>query len=580
MAQHSQARVRAPEFPSGLSWLNTDTPLTIAGLRGKVVLLDFWTYCCINCMHVIPDLKALEEQYPRELVVIGVHSAKFKNERESDNIRQAILRYEIAHPVVNDHEFRLWQSYGVRAWPTLVLIDPSGYVLGGVSGEGNLEILDRVIAEVAQSARAQGALDETPLPLVLERDRAPASPLAFPGKVLADAASGRVFIADSNHNRIVIADLQGQVLETAGTGQEGWEDGTFEQAPFNHPQGMALDGASLYVAHTENHLIRRLDLDKRRVETVAGTGHPARQFHVSGTGGQVALNSPWDVVVIGRALYIAMAGSHQIWVLNLDSLEAQPFAGSGREDIIDGARLEAAMAQPSGLTTDGKTLYVADSETSSIRAVDLGPHGAVATIVGEGLFEFGDQDGTGSQVRLQHPLGVLFHQDRLYVADTYNHTIKVIYPRLKTSDTYLGSGRPGYRDGRQAQFYEPGGLSVAGGKLYIADTNNHAIRVADLATGEVTTLKLSGLALPAAVAGFAGTAWMDGEIVTLPPQTVKAGAEGRVRISVELPRASGAYGSTRHRAFSPQRAQPVVNNRGGPIWPYIPCKTLFARWMS
>ncbi|MGH8057490.1 MAG: NHL repeat-containing protein, partial [Candidatus Entotheonellia bacterium] len=288
------------------------------------------------------------------------------------------------------------------------------------------------------------------------------------------------------------------------------EDGTFEQTTFNHPQGMALDGASLYVADTENHLIRRLDLDKRRVETVAGTGYQARQGDVSGTGGQVALNSPWDVLVIERALYIAMAGSHQIWALNLDSLEAQPFAGSGGEDIIDGARLEAAMAQPSGLTTDGKMLYVADSETSSIRTVDLGPHGAVMTVVGEGLFEFGDQDGAGSQVRLQHPLGVVFHQDRLYVADTYNHKIKVIYPRLKTSDTYLGSGRPGYRDGRQAQFYEPGGLSVAGGKLYIADTNNHMIRVADLATGDVVTLQLSGLALPQGVEGFAGTFRMDG----------------------------------------------------------------------
>ncbi|MBI3326562.1 MAG: redoxin domain-containing protein, partial [Nitrospinae bacterium] len=517
MAQQRQPSVHAPEFSPGLQWLNVAKPLTLAGLRGKVVLLDFWTYCCINCMHVIPDLKALEKKYPHELVVIGVHSAKFKNERESDNIRQAILRYEIAHPVVNDHEFRTWGAYGVRAWPTLALIDPGGYVVGGVSGEGNLEVLDRVIGEIVRAARAKGTLDETPLPLVLERAKTPGSPLAFPGKVLADEPSGRVFIADSNHNRIVIADMQGRVLDVAGTGQEGQDDGSFGRATFNHPQGMALDGAYLYVADTENHLIRRLDMHKRVVDTVAGTGQQTRQSHVPGVGRGVALNSPWDVAVIGRRLYIAMAGSHQIWVLNLDSMEVQPFAGSGREDIIDGLRLEAAMAQPSGITTDGKTLCVADSETSSIRAIDLGLNGAVSTIVGEGLFEFGDQDGTGPQVRLQHPLGLLFHQDRLYVADTYNHKIKIIYPRLKTSQTYLGNGRPGYRDGKQAELYEPGGLSMAGGKLYIADTNNHAIRVADLTTGEVATFKLTGLTVPEAVASFEGTAWIDGEVITLPP---------------------------------------------------------------
>ena len=535
MAQQSRSQVHAPEFPPGLQWLNTDTPLSIAGLRGKVVLLDFWTYCCINCMHVIPDLKALEKKYPHELVVIGVHSAKFSNEREADNIRQAILRYEIEHPVVNDHEFRIWQSYGVRAWPTLALIDPSGYVIGGVSGEGNFELLDRVIGDVVQAARAKGALDETPRQWALEKAKSPPGTLAFPGKILADNASGRLFIADSNHHRIVIADLQGNVLDVAGAGQEGRADGPFAEATFSHPQGLALDERYLYVADTANHLIRRLDLQQHVVETLLGTGQQARQFNVSGVGRAVAINSPWDLALVGRQLYIAMAGAHQVWALDLDTLEARPFAGSGREDIIDGQRLEAAMAQPSGLATDGNRLYVADSETSSVRAVDLGAAGSLKTVVGEGLFEFGDQDGTGPQVQLQHPLGVTLHQERLYLADTYNHKIKVLDPGLKTSQTYLGSGRPGYRDGQGGEFYEPGGLSVAGGKLYIADTNNHAIRVADLSSGEVSSLKLTPLAIPAAVAAFEGMAWMDGEAIAMPLQTIKAGADGELVINFELP---------------------------------------------
>jgi thiol-disulfide isomerase/thioredoxin len=533
--QSSRSQVHAPEFPPGLQWLNTDTPLTIAGLRGKVVLLDFWTYCCINCMHVLPELKALEKKYPNELVVVGVHSAKFQNEREADNIRQAILRHEIEHPVVNDHEFRIWRAYGVRAWPTLALIDASGYIIGGVSGEGNFEVLDNVIGEVVQAARAKGTLDETPPRWALEKAKRPPSPLAFPGKVLADEASGRLFIADSNHHRIVIADPQGTVLDVAGTGQEGRADGTFAQATFNHPQGLAFDGRYLYVADAENHLIRRLDTQQHLVETLLGTGQQARQFNVPGVGQAAAINSPWDLSLVERRLYIAMAGFHQVWVLNLDNLEAQPFAGSGREDIIDGQRLEAAMAQPSGLATDGQTLFVADSETSSMRAIDLGVIGTIKTIVGEGLFEFGDQDGTGAQVRLQHPLGVTLHQDRLYVADTYNHKIKVIYPHLKTSQTYLGSGRAGYTDGQMAEFYEPGGLSIASGKLYIADTNNHAIRIADLSSGEVRSLKLSGLAIPEAVAAFEGMAWMDGETITMPLQTIQAGAEGQLMIDFKLP---------------------------------------------
>ena len=535
MPQQSRRLVQAPEFPSGLDWLNTDTPLTVAGLRGKVVLLDFWTYCCINCMHVIPDLKALEQKYAQALVVIGVHSAKFPNERGTDNIRQAILRHDIEHPVVNDHAFHIWQRYGVQAWPTLALIDPSGYLIGGVSGEGNFELLDHIIGEVVGSARAKGALDDTPRRWSLEQAKTPGNALAFPGKVLADEASDQLFIADSNHNRIVIATLDGNVLAVAGTGQEGDADGAFAQATFDHPQGMAIDGHFLYVADTENHLIRRLDLQQQVVETLLGTGQQARQANLAGVGRQVALNSPWDLVLVGRQLYIAMAGSHQIWVLHLDTHEAQPFAGSGREGITDGPRLEAAMAQPSGLTTDGRRLYVADSETSSIRAVDLGSPGRVETIVGEGLFDFGDQDGSGSHVRLQHPLGLALHQEHLYVADTYNHKIKIIAPNRKTSQTYLGSGQRGNRDGRAATLYEPGGLSIAAGKLYIADTNNHAIRVVSLASGEVGGLRLRGLAVPEAVATFEGVTWLDAEPVTMPTQPLSADATGELTIHFVLP---------------------------------------------
>ncbi len=531
------ARVRAPEFPDGLEWLNAGRPLTMADLRGKVALLDFWTFCCINCMHVLPELKILERKYPRELVVVGVHSAKFTNERETEQIRQAILRYEIEHPVVNDREFRVWRSYTVRAWPTLVVVDPEGYVHSMASGEGHLEDLDETVARLAERARREGRLNETPLNLILEREGAGATALAFPGKVLADAASGRLFIADSNHNRIVVADLEGQVRAVAGTGAQGAADGPFDAAIFHQPQGMALDGDFLYVADTESHLLRRLDLKDRKVETVAGTGRQARRISEAGRGGDVALNSPWDLALVGRELYIAMAGSHQIWVMNLETGDLRPFAGSGREALLDGPREMGALAQPSGLATDGRVLYVADSEISAIRRIELGPRGALRTLVGLDLFEFGDVDGTGPQVRLQHPLGVALAEGCLYVADTYNHKIKTLDPERLACATFVGVGSPGFEDGgpEEATFHEPGGLSAAGGRLYVADTNNHAIRVVDMNTRLVETLRLFGLTAPG-VAGAPGVLdWMPAEELEVPETALAPDAGGALVIALDLP---------------------------------------------
>lgn len=528
--------VQAPEFPAGLEWLNTDKPLRIADLRGKVVLLDFWTYSCINCMHVIPELAYLEQKYRSELVVIGVHSAKFTNEEDTDNIRQAILRYGVEHPVVNDLGLHIMQSYAVRAWPTIMVVKPDGTVRGYVTGEDNRDVLEQVIDELITEARKQGILNETPITYRLEKNRYVGGALSFPGKVYAHAGSKRLFIADSHHNRIVVTDLDGDVLTVAGSGVIGKDDGDFATATFHHPQGVLLDGNTLYVADTENHLIRRLDMEARTVTTIAGTGEQSYIRNASGHGTQVALNSPWALERIGTQLFIAMAGPHQVWVMNLESGSLKPYAGSGREGITDGPRLVGRMAQPSGLTSDGTYLFVADSESSAIRALGLGPNGGLWTIMGEGLFEFGDRDGSGKdEVRLQHPLGIAYHDGSLYVADTYNHKIKKIDPATASASTYLGSGKAGYKDGKDAEFYEPGGISVAGGKLYIADTNNHAIRVADLRTDEVTTLRVRGLSIPTAVVGFSDTRFSIEEIINVPTQPIKAGKAGRVMLEIELP---------------------------------------------
>jgi sugar lactone lactonase YvrE len=535
MSAQEKPRVRAPEITGGRGWLNTDKPLSLAALKGKVVLLDFWTYGCINCIHIIPDLKKLEAKYANQLVVIGVHSAKFQNEKETENIRRIILRYEIEHPVYNDSEYAVWQSYGVRAWPTQVLIDPAGYVIGGVSGEGHYEVIDQAIAKTIEEFRKKGELNEEPLKLVLERAKVGELPLAFPGKIHADASRDRLFIADSNHNRIVITKLDGTLVETVGTGETGAVDGAFDKATFYRPQGLALAGDNLYVADTENHLIRRVDLKSRTVETIAGTGQQSREYFQTGQARSVALSSPWDLQLVGRTLYIAMAGPHQIWQMDLDKNEVSTFAGSGREARLDGQLLKSGFAQPSGIATDGKTLYVADSESNIIRAIDIA-EGTVKTLVGGDLFEFGDVDGSGDDVRLQHPLGLISFGDKLLIADTYNHKIKQLDPKRKSVTSLLGTGKPGQSDGTSPSFYEPGGLALANDTLYIADTNNHAFRVADLKTKATSTLRIKGLTPPAKNMEALETAvGPNAEEIKAPSQKLRAGADGVLQIDVELP---------------------------------------------
>jgi sugar lactone lactonase YvrE/thiol-disulfide isomerase/thioredoxin len=578
MSADYRGRVRAPELTGGRGWLNTDKPLTIAGLRGKVVLLDFWTYGCINCIHIIPDLKKLEAKYPNELVVIGVHSAKFTNERETDNIRRVILRYELEHPVVNDAEFAIWQAYAVRAWPTRYLIDPAGYIVGRLEGEGGYDALDKLIGDTIRDFRARGQLNEQPLKLALERAQTAPLPLAFPGKVLADADSDRLFIADSNHNRIVVTKLDGTFVDAIGTGARGATDGAYDRATFFRPQGLALDGDALYVADTENHLLRHVDLKARTVQTIAGTGRQGFARAESGAGRSVALSSPWDLQLVGRTLYVAMAGTHQIWQYDLDSGQVSVYAGTGAEARTDGPRTLAAFAQPSGLAAAGGTLYVADSEANIIRAIRLGASspagpsaaasadanatlddaGRVQTLAGGDLFEFGDVDGRGDDARFQHPLGVVFAAGALYVADTYNHKLRRLDPQTGAVKTFVGTGQPGQTDGDKPSFYEPGGLAYAAGRLYVADTNNHAIRVVDARTGATSTLKLTGLRPPEserAPTDEGAAAAPNAEESKLAAQRLRQGAtDATLVVNVELPAGYHLNES------APQRVQITLTN--------------------
>ena len=470
--------IPAPEIPRDLPWLNVERPLQLSDLRGKVVILDFWTYGCINCIHIIEDLRRLEAKYRQYLVVVAVHSPKFDNEKNIETLRRVLLRYDRIDPVVHDTDFRLMRLYGARAWPTLFVLDPAGGVVGKVSGEGNYRLLDRVVGELVEAYADE--LSDDPLPLAPEKAKMQDATLAFPGKI---AVSGSlVALSDTLHHRILIVDQQGQVQRTFGGKAPGMVDGPPDSARFSSPQGLAFGDGVLYVADTGNHAIRTIDLDTGRVTRIAGTGKAG----LTDTGGadarRVNLRSPWDVAVDGDRLFIAMAGDHQIWKLDLGSGRIGVYAGSGREGIRNGDLMDAEFSQPSGLSLSGDWLYVADAESSAVRRINL-PEGRVETLVGTGLFDFGDRDGDFRQAQLQHPLGIAVLADgNVLVADTYNHKVKLLRIPSRSVETLVGTGAPGDGGGGEVPvaLNEPGGLAVLGDAVLIVDTNNRRIMRLDL----------------------------------------------------------------------------------------------------
>jgi thiol-disulfide isomerase/thioredoxin len=495
-------RIRAPKLSQTFPWLNCQQPLSLKALRGQIVLLDFWTYGCINCLHVIPDLHHLEQKYAKYLTVIGIHTAKFDHEQNIESVQQAIWRYGISHAVLVDCDRTLWDQYAVRAYPTFVLIDPQGYIVATLSGEGRRQTLASLIERLIEEHEGKGTLTERTLEEILQPESLLTAPLAFPGKVLADESSDTLFIADTGHHRLVMTTLNGTLKGTIGTGIAGWQDGNGGIAQFAAPQGMALNASQqiLYVADPGNHLLRQVDLGQQVVTTTAGTGSQSRLlFPHGGRALDVELNSPWDLALRENQLYIAMAGSHQIWVMDLIHQPVQTSIGTGAEFCVDGPPDIAAFAQLHGITTDGTQLFVADSETSSIRTISFNPTPIAQTLCGQGqLFVFGDRDGVGLEVQLQHCSGLVYAKGTLWVVDTYNHKIKQVNPVTGECRSFAGHGVAGLEDGvgENACFAEPSGLSQAGNTLYIADTNNHTIRCLNLASLKVKTLSLPGLCSP------------------------------------------------------------------------------------
>ncbi|AXL87287.1 alkyl hydroperoxide reductase [Streptomyces sp. CB09001] len=456
-------RVRAPELEGRGGWINTgDREPTLAALRGRIVIVDFWTFCCINCLHALDELRGLEERHRDTVVIVGVHSPKFVHEADHRAVLDSVERYAVEHPVLDDPELATWKQYAVRAWPTLVVIDPEGYVVAQYAGEGHAPAIERLVEELEAEHLAKGTLRRGDAPYVAPEPEP--TILRFPGKALL-LPSGTLLVSDTTRHQLVELAQDGEsVVRRVGSGERGFADGAAANASFSEPQGLALlDDGSVVVADTVNHALRRYDPVTGDVSTLAGTGRPwMRGEPTSGPGRAVSLSSPWDVALWNDRVWIAMAGVHQLWAYDPRDGSVAVTAGTSNEGLVDGPGDEAWFAQPSGLAASGERLWIADSETSALRWVDL--DGTVRTAVGTGLFDFGHRDGPAGQALLQHPLGVTALPDgSVAVADTYNHA-------LRRYDTATGEVSTLATDLR-----EPSDAVVVGDDIVVVESAGHRL---------------------------------------------------------------------------------------------------------
>lgn len=427
---------------------------------------------------MLPQLRELERRFADVIAVVGVHSGKYIAERETSRIRDASIRLGATHPVLNDRQFRVWRAYAVRAWPTLVAIDPRGSVVGMSAGEFTADAVTPFIERVVAAARMDGSLREGPLHFPVESPSVVPGDLAFPGKIAVDG--DRIAVADSGHHRVLVGRLEDdglrmRVLRVAGSGNEGFADG--DAAAFRYPQGLAFGGDTLYVADAGNHAVRAIEVASGAVSTVAGTGAQMRSRRDRDAG---ALSSPWDLALVGDTLHIAMAGIHQLWSVDLRDATAAHRTGSGAEELHDGSHAEAALAQTMGITIAGGELLAADAESSAVREVDLAASGGVRTVVGTGLFDFGDVDGVGDAARLQHPQGVAVGPGgRVLVCDSYNDSLRWLDRAERRVTTWVRG------------LHEPGGVAIGARGAYVADTNAHRIVVVDWISGAIRRVEMS-----------------------------------------------------------------------------------------
>lgn len=468
-----------PDFNQpGLTWFNVKKPLSIGEVFGRLLILDFWTFSCINCLHILPSLRRIERAFKDDVVILGIHSPNFPYEREASHVEKAIHRYQIEHPVVHDPEFKIWDAYGARVWPTLILVGPDGQIFARQAGEPDADKLLEAVGNAVRKYKAQGKL--RPAETEVVRAGRQGGVLLYPGKIkkLPLKIGTHWAVADTGHHQIVIFNDQGQPVQRIGRGQQGNLDGEYNRCSFDNPHGLACTEDTIYVGDLGSHLIRKIDLIKQTVTTLAGNNRRGLTLTKDMPGKDSELASVFDLEILGDQLFFTNTGTHQIGMLDLKTDTVRPLAGSGVKDLLDGSGRAAKLAQPSGLaiSADQTRLYFADSDNSAIRYLDLTDLSTVTTLVGRGMAESGRRNGPFSAAKFQHPMGITVCEDYLVVADSFNATLrKIDIAQQKVenlADDYTAT------DSAAPALLDPEGIVWDGGeRLLVADCNEHRILV-------------------------------------------------------------------------------------------------------
>ncbi|MCS6904970.1 MAG: redoxin domain-containing protein [Bacteroidia bacterium] len=479
--------ITAPKIPNDVVWLNTQQSIDIHELKGKTIILAFWNWECIEGYAAFIALAKLQKEFPNTLV-IHVHSPHFEAHKDLSFIQEHIVRYEISEPVIVDNKFHLCQAYGIQGWPSVAIIDPLGKIAGTFWGEDMYENLKPVLAGLSYEFSLFGIINFKPLSfstILLSRDK---ERLSFPTKIIFAPERNSFFISDTSNHRIIECSREGKVLQVIGNGKKGNKDGTFEEATFFAPQGLAWDSARnmLYVADTLNHLIRKVDFSTGNVSTIAGSLYHRYIPIKKGKANEMALHTPLDIFLQGDNLYIAMGGLHQIWVLNLNSNDMYLHCGSGFQQLIDGHSLKAALALPNSIFIYNNILFFTEGENSSLRYLE---NDQVKTFIGKGLFEYGDREGPVETAALQYPQALAIHENKVFIADSYNHKIKVLDLEQRIVYTLVGTGKKGNKNasGLTSEIAAPAGLVYCDNALYFTDTHNSCVKRYDFTQDRVDT---------------------------------------------------------------------------------------------
>jgi thiol-disulfide isomerase/thioredoxin len=472
-----------PDFNQpGLTWFNVEKPLGLSDVFGRILILDFWTFSCINCLHILPSLRRIERAFEDDVIILGIHSPNFPYERDVQNVQKAIQRYQIEHPVVHDPEFKLWDAYQAKVWPTLILVSPDGQIFARQAGEPDADKLLEAVGNAVRKYKAKGKLR----PAKIETTPQPkqAQTLRFPGKIKKFSWRGAPHwaIADTGHHQIAIADDNGKIIQRIGRGSQGNLDGEFTRAAFDNPYGLAAAEDKIYIGDLGSHLIRQIDLSKKTVTTIAGTSRRGLTLGKPVPAREAGVASVFDLEIIGQELFFTNTGTHQIGAIDLDTMQLRAIGGGGQKDLQDGTGKTAKLAQPSGLAyfAEQNRLYFADSDNSAIRYVDLADGNAIKTLVGRGMAQSGRRNGPFTAAKLQHPMGIARLGDFLIAADSFNATLRKLDLKRNVTENFAEDFKP--ITDNLPPLLDPEGIAWDGGnRLLVTDCNQHRILVYDLA---------------------------------------------------------------------------------------------------